>query len=213
METPVHGTSGLHLAAQTECREPGSEEGGSVRIRQVKPEFFGDADIAALPFRARLTYIGLWLICDDAGWLPVDYVQIGHDLYGFDSRVRREAWVIDDLVTLQAAGRLIAHPCGHGEIPTMPKHQRMTSGVRRVEMHRKDHLLRCLTVSVGDIPPNSADIAGLPTGNGKEMERYGTERNGKVARARDGSQATTDEEPGPLKAALGPFEAIVGGRP
>ena len=112
-----------------------------MRIRQIKPEFFGDVDMASLPFRTRLTYIGLWCIADDAGWLVVDAVQIAHDLYGFDPRGRREAWVVADLVALQEAGALEVYECGHGCIPTLPIYQRV--GGRPVYTVRDAHARGC----------------------------------------------------------------------
>ena len=166
-----------------------------MRIRQIKPEFFGDADMACIPFRARLTYIGLWCIADDSGWLPVDAVQIAHDLYGFDARKAREAWVIADLVTLQEYGRLTVFDCGHGYIPTLERHQRMTSGTRRVEMHQKAHASRCYPPTVGGGPRGSGDLRGLPPSSGAERNGMEQERNvernvnGTVARAGATSEA------------------------
>lgn len=37
------------------------------RIRTIKPEFFTSLTLASLPVEARLTFIGLWTHCDDAG--------------------------------------------------------------------------------------------------------------------------------------------------
>lgn len=37
------------------------------RIRTIKPSFFRSEDVAALPLRARLLWIGLWTQCDDQG--------------------------------------------------------------------------------------------------------------------------------------------------
>jgi hypothetical protein len=37
------------------------------RIRSIKPDFFKSEDVAALPLRARLLWIGLWTQCDDHG--------------------------------------------------------------------------------------------------------------------------------------------------
>lgn len=153
-----------------------------MRIRQVKPEFFGDADMAALPFRTRLTYIGLWSEADDAGWLTVDAVQIAHDLYGFDSRGRREAWVVDDLVRLQEGGHLEVYDCGHGCIPTLPKHQRF--GGRLVHTVHDAHARGC-----------SRTVADVRPGIGKVEVREGTVSQGRVeARDQDRNGATPFRE-------------------
>lgn len=150
-----------------------------MRIRQIKPEFFGDADMAALSFRARLTYIGLWCIADDAGWLPIDPVQIAHDLYGFDSRGRRETWVVADLVELQAAGCLEVADCGHGCIPTLPRHQRF--GGRPVYTVRDAHARGC-----------ARQDADARSGKGKGTVEVGKGTVGNVTE-RNGSARETDD--------------------
>jgi hypothetical protein len=175
-----------------------------MRIRQVKPEFFGDADMAALPFRTRLTYIGLWQEADDAGWLVVDAVQIAHDLYGFDPRPKREAWVVEDLVRLQEAGCLEVLECGHGVIPTLPKHQK--SGGRPVYAHRDAHARGCArmradgsdhSMLVADGSDHSMLVANARPGRVRNgMVGNGRERNGMV-----GNGSARIEEPTTIDAA------------
>ena len=168
-----------------------------MRIRQVKPEFWADSEMAGLSFRARLTFIGLWGIADDAGWLPkVNPTEIGHALWGYDGVRVRERWVIEDLTALQAIGCIAVLDCGHATIPSLPVHQCSAAATRRVEAHRKDHLARCAAASDG-APLRSAASSGsplrsAPVRNGKGRNGKGTERNGTVAGA--GAETTTETE-------------------
>jgi hypothetical protein len=174
--------------------------GGIVRIRQVKPEFFADADMAELPIRARLTYIGLWTIADDLGWLPIlDAAEIGHALYGYESGKTRARWIIEDLASLQVGGHVEIEPCGHGHIPTLPKHQRVSKD-RTVVMHWKSHETQCLAAAIRGIPRSSPEILTGKVGNGRVGN--GTVRNGSAREAQD---ETNDG----LRAKLGDFEDVM----
>lgn len=54
------------------------------RIRQIKPSFFKDPDMAALTPPVRLFYVGLWCLADDAGYYRWDVAEVGIELFGFD---------------------------------------------------------------------------------------------------------------------------------
>jgi hypothetical protein len=110
-----------------------------MRIRSIKPEFWADTKVASLPIGARLTFIGLWNIADDAGYLVMDVGQIAHDLYGYDPREERESAVEDHLVALEGSGRVQVLPCGHAYIPTFERHQRLRGGTARVETVKALH--------------------------------------------------------------------------
>jgi len=138
-----------------------------MRIRQVKPEFWSDADMAELPPAVRLTYVGLWCIADDAGWLVVDVPQIAHDLYGYDGRTLREKTLVEHLYRLQEAGKVVVELCGHAVIPTLPDHQRQSAATRRVETVKKEHA-RCIAADFRGTQRNAADFRSGTVGNGKE---------------------------------------------
>lgn len=142
-----------------------------MRIRQVKPEFWSDSDMAELPPPARLTYIGLWNIADDAGWFVADLSHIAHELYGYDGRAQRERTVAEHLYRLQEIGRVIVELCGHAVIPTLPDHQRQNAATRRVETVKKEHA-QCITAAIRGAQRNAAESRSVTVGNGKE--RYGT---------------------------------------
>jgi hypothetical protein len=143
-----------------------------MRIRQVKPEFFRDKDMAALPSRTRLTYIGLWCLADDAGWFSVDYIEIARELYGFDGVKVRERWVLEDLDALQAGGQIEIEPCAHALIPTLVEHQRFSAPNKRVFTILREHEKRCLHPPLPD--EAREDPRGPASGSSKGKERKGT---------------------------------------
>lgn len=110
-----------------------------MRIRQVKPAFWTDSRVADLPPAARLFYIGLWMVADDAGWLRWDVAQLGAELFSFDARGEREANVSEWGDLLEVAGRIVRHACGHAHIPTLADHQRMAAATKRVTAVEREH--------------------------------------------------------------------------
>ena len=98
----------------------------TMRIRQVRPEFWTDETLAALPDAARLFYIGLWGIADDAGWFQWQPRQIGALLYPYRNVRRRGMDIATWSEQLVKDGRLRLLDCGCGHIPTLSRHQRIT---------------------------------------------------------------------------------------
>jgi hypothetical protein len=109
-----------------------------VRIRQVRPEFFTDPVTAHLPTDVRLTYIGLWCVADDAGYLVWDVRQIGALLFPYSPPRARERRIEKAGAALVEAKRLELYACGCGRIPTLPNHQKIggTKSVTVAEKHR-----------------------------------------------------------------------------
>lgn len=138
-----------------------------MRIRQVKPEYWRDELLAGLPDSVSRFYIGLWQEADDAGWLRWNVAEIGHDLYGYQPRVRRERWVRDRGEALAKVGRLHFHECGHAFLPTLTKHQKF--GGRPVHTVRDAHARDCARADA------DAPLGKVGKGNGKE--RGGTGGN------------------------------------
>ena len=127
----------------TAARLPDHTPTRRMRIRQVRPEFWSDEVVAALPDGARLFYIGLWNVADDAGWLEWRPTRIGALLYPYESAKRREVNIAAWALRLTDKGRLVIHDCGCAVIPTLPKHQRVAGKqsftVR--DLHHGKHLL------------------------------------------------------------------------
>ena len=55
------------------------------RARNIKPGFFRNADLAELPYEARLLFIGLWTIADRSGRMEDRPKQIKMELFPADS--------------------------------------------------------------------------------------------------------------------------------
>jgi hypothetical protein len=136
-----------------------------MRIRQIKPEFWSDSDMAALPYPVRLIYIGLWCVADDAGYIDWRPERIAHDLLGYESTRLREKHLVEWASILVKTGHLQLFDCGCARVPTLPKHQRVTGkqNFRYRDAHGK-HL------PLTDKHPIAPDM-------GMERNGYGTERN------------------------------------
>lgn len=159
-----------------------------MRIRQVKPAYFKDARIAALAPAVRLTYIGLWMLADDAGYYRWDVAEAGLELYGYESRGKRERDVTNHLAALIEAGRVDDLGCGHVLIPTLTDHQRFGGPGKRVTTYQTEHARECPRV-----PADARDTPLIPgtVRNGTEREGDGKERNGTVgAHKRDDDETT-----------------------
>jgi len=180
-----------------------------MRIRQVKPAFWSDAVVAALPAPVRLFYIGLWMVADDAGWLRWDPSQIANELYGYESRRRRERDVETFLALLVKVNRVVVHDCGHAEIPKLTTHQHLSIVSKQVRTIWREHA-DCRGSSGtpaetrGD-PPMPAETRESPAGNGKGNGNVkgngngdgGGKVNGKGSArslAPEGATAQTNEE-------------------
>lgn len=77
------------------------------RIRSIKPDFFTSEDVASLPYRARLTWIGLWTHVDDHGRAKDNPKLIRAAVWPLDDLTLDD--VVDDLDQLVAAGRIVRY--------------------------------------------------------------------------------------------------------
>lgn len=142
-----------------------------MRIRQVKPAFWSDAILAELPDATRLFYVGLWMVADDAGWLRWNAVEVSRDLYGYETRRRRERRVTEMFTALVAASRVVLHPCGHAEVPKLVGHQHLSAPAKQVRSAFNEHLRECVSRGPADTRDDPRMPADARNGNGKERER------------------------------------------
>lgn len=91
----------------------------------MRPEFFSDPIVSRLPPDVRLTYIGLWCIADDAGYLVWDEPHIGALLYPYESVRVRERRVEKAGAQLHDQRRIVMFPCGCALIPRLEDHQKI----------------------------------------------------------------------------------------
>lgn len=191
-----------------------------MRVRVVKPAFWSDSVIAGLPEPARLFYIGLWGLADDAGWLDGDVSEIAHALYGYDERAQREGRAIEYLGALIESGRVRMHDCGHLDIPTLPEHQWLGGPSHQVKTTWNRHLRVCVAVTGrrptgGDvIPPRGSPIGPegpreSPPSKGKgkgKGESKGKEPNDENLSGNGSPDDGADDvAPGTLKARLAAY--------
>ena len=144
-----------------------------MRIRQIRPEFFTDPVTAHLSPVAQITYVGLWCVADDAGWLAWDVPQIGALLSPYKSVRVRERAIEHAGEELVRAGRLVIHPCGCALIPKLEAHQKIggnksfTVRDRHLVHTRSDKSARNVTVgngmerNVAPAPEGGADATSL----------------------------------------------------
>lgn len=80
------------------------------RIRTIKPSFFESEDVAVLPFRARLLWIGLWTHCDDQGRTKDNTKLIKARIWPLDQVSLRD--IEEDLQILADHGRITRYQAG-----------------------------------------------------------------------------------------------------
>ncbi len=142
------------------------------RIRSIKPDFFLDDEIAALPALARLLYIGLWTQADRAGRLKDKPVRIKAAVLPYD-----ECDVDALLDSLQEAGLIVRYAV----------HEDYCIAIRNFDKHQVFNNERASqlpappaeTLSTGE--HYSSDTVALHQGK----EGKGKEGKGRNARARE----------------------------
>lgn len=157
------------------------------RTRFIKDSFWGDKALRAVDIVSRFVYIGLWAVCDDAGWAEDDVEQIALTLMPWDSAPERERVVRDAIKDLVAAGRVVRHGCGkHLEVPNLHKYQRPGHPTYK---ERDDHRNRCNSTALPAIaldnsrPQGSGSGSGIGSGNKLDNE----EKNGTPSSPRAGA--------------------------
>ena len=97
----------------------------------MRQDFWTDEKLGRMTDPVRLFYVGLWCVADDRGWFRWDPARVGALLYPFRSGGRRERDVQTWAAVLTESGRLVLHPCGCAEIPTLTRHQVIGGKSRR----------------------------------------------------------------------------------
>ncbi|GAA3699002.1 hypothetical protein GCM10022377_10010 [Zhihengliuella alba] len=139
------------------------------RIRTIKPEFFQSEDVAALSYRARLTWIGLWVYADDAGRHKDSPRLIKGSIWPLEDNVLSED-VDQDLEELERAGRIVRYE---------------VDGKRFLEVTNWESHQRIAKPTPSKLPAPSATPTGMvtegsdtiPGGKGKERKGSGGERS------------------------------------
>lgn len=94
------------------------------RIRTIKPEFWGDEKLAPLPALARLVFLGLISMADDAGRLVDNVKSIDGFIFPETEETSR-----DSLDTLASSGRIVRYKSESGQriiqVANWLKHQKV----------------------------------------------------------------------------------------
>lgn len=130
----------------------------------MRPEFWSDALVAAMPPAVRLFYVGLWCVADDYGWLRWNETEIAALLFPYESPKKRVRDVSGWATVLTDSGRLVLYRCGCGCIPTLPRHQ--VNGGKKSATNRDKHLNGGHSNDRIQAVPEVRDFPLL--GNGKE---------------------------------------------
>lgn len=143
------------------------------RIRTIKPSFFTSDDVSALPLRARLTWIGLWTHCDDAGRTK-DHARL----------IKAAIWPLDpvsladieeDLSILNSQGRIVRYEVNgekYLEITNWGEHQ-------RIDRPTPSKIPPCLNGGYPQDELPSKPRNGLVESSTSPRTRKGKERKGK----------------------------------
>jgi hypothetical protein len=112
------------------------------RTRLIRPEFYKDELMAGASISTRFVYIGLWTLCDDAGYFERKPHQIAAELFPYDGLARRQRLVDKALAELVELHRVRYLDCGvHGVVPTLPKHG--AKGGTKAETYLSRHRTGC----------------------------------------------------------------------
>lgn len=114
-----------------------------MRIRQIKPEFFRDREMAGLTADQREFYIALWMEADDSGFLRWDVAQIAADAYPFRGLAKRERQVSEWGDLFDQLGKLRRYECGHAFLPNLTAHQRFSGSTKQVHTFKNEHATKC----------------------------------------------------------------------
>lgn len=113
-----------------------------MRTRLIRPEFWADSRMADLTEGARLTYIGLWCLADDDGYLRWSVRDIAAELYRYESPRRRERRVSQHMEMVVESGRITVLSCGkHALIPSLIRHR--VKGGNQSDQHHRSHMSTC----------------------------------------------------------------------
>ncbi len=129
-----------------------------MRTRLIRPEFWSDELLASASDSTRLFYIGLWNLCDDAGYFEAKPRQIAATLYPYRGQASRQRTTDKALAELFQLGRVKFLECGiHGWVPTLARHG--IKGGNKAETYLREHRSTCLSVRVHPSTYKSSSVS------------------------------------------------------
>lgn len=144
------------------------------RIRTIKPEFWEDEELSALPMQARLLYIGTWNFADDNGVLLASIKWIKSKIFPFDDTLREQqisTW-LDLLVNARMLLPFVFENKGYYKIRTFHDHQLIDKRYCRhiVDAEEVDQILTTMLTPCEHHVNTSLERKGNGSVNGKGKE-------------------------------------------
>jgi len=141
----------------------------TMRGRYLMREYWSDSDLfLRLSAEERELYQGLWMLADDAGWMPWDVPAIASNVYRYLDRAPREAKVRAGVSKLVRIGKVERLGCclylpavarypraGKKSTDHKAEHQSHSKGVRTSAPDGDKHIQR-------DLNPSPVVISSLP---------------------------------------------------
>jgi hypothetical protein len=137
-----------------------------LRIRTVNPAFWIDEKVATLPYSARLLFIGLWCVADDAGYMKWRPREIAAELFRYESPRKREARFGRDAGRLVQLELIQVLDCGHARVPNLRRYQHFAGATRQVRTTEREHRQDCEGQAVAPYRDQASDpIPADPRGS------------------------------------------------
>lgn len=163
-----------------------------MRIRSIKPDFFMDEELAAIPATTRLLYIGLWCLADGHGRLEDRPSKIKASLLPY------EEWDVDRaLGDLHAARFIVRYTAGDKkliQVRTFAAHQRITGKEADTPSKYPAPTGDISRDRLTDIGGSSGETSGNQSGN---SQCPGKERKGKEGKGENFSPPPAEDITGP----------------
>lgn len=159
------------------------------RIRNIKPDFFTSEKVTSLPFRARLTWIGLWTYCDDEGRCRDNARLIKAAVYPLDDLSDEDIQNdLDSLLEVELIRRYSYDGKGYLYIPGWEEHQYVSKPTPS-KLPDPPPPGREIPGDSGESPDTPGDPRETPVGNG----------NGSDKKTRPQLTLLSDSKPDPLE--------------
>ena len=140
-----------------------------MRGRYLMREYWSDSDLfLRLDAERRELYVGLWMLADDAGWLPRDVPAIAAALFRYEDRAPREAKVRGGLDRLRDLGKVESLRCGCLHLPAVERYPRAGKKTNEHALKHRTHSNRPNAIkpdlNPSPVPtsrnPSHPDVAG-----------------------------------------------------
>jgi hypothetical protein len=150
----------------------------TLRGRYLMREYWSDSDLfLRLTAEERELYVGLWMLADDAGYLPRDIPAIAASLFRYLDRAPREKRVREGLDRLRDLGKVVSHRCclylaavsrypraGKKSTEHADEHQRHSSADKRIQTDLKPSPVPSLPDHSLPVVPGARDPDGAAPG-------------------------------------------------